>query len=461
MTTGLTRRALTEHRALAALATPLALTQLAQVALTTTDTVMLGRLGATALAGGGLAIVLFNQLRTMGVGLVTAVGNQVAAAVSRAETTGGVDGGSARDEVRDLVRAAVAVATVAGVLGGLVMVGFGQLLGWLGQDAEVAALTRTMLVTLAPGLLPCLWFQALRQYSVGMRRPRALLVITLVSIVINAGLNLLLGFGAGSWPGLGVAGIGTATSLVYLLTFGLLYRAVRRDPELAPALSLAGWRASAPTVRRLLRLGFPIAATYGSEAGFFSVVALVMGGFSAAALAAHTVVNQLVYIVFQASVGASHGASILVSREWAAGRRDTPARLARTALTQGALIVAAVAVVYLVAPGAMLGLFLDATDPADAAALVVAGQLLMVAAVLQFADSAQNIGVGLLRGLDDTTGGFRATLIGYWLVGLPVALVLGLPLGLGPVGVWLGLLTGLTATAALLLARYTRRLHRP
>jgi MATE family multidrug resistance protein len=79
----------------------------------------------------------------------------------------------------------------------------------------------------------------------------------------------------------------------------------------------------------------------------------------------------------------------------------------------------------------------------------------VVAAVLQFADSAQNIGVGLLRGLDDTAGGFRATIVGYWAVGLPAVLLVGLALGLGPVGVWLGMLAGLATTAALLLRRYS------
>lgn len=451
------RPALREHRALAALASPIAVTQLAQVALTTTDMIMIGMLGAVSLAGGGLAIVLFNQLRTMGVGVVTAVGNQVAAAAARARYRGEPPDA----EIRDVLRAAFAVATAAGVVGAVVMLGLGHALQWLGQDAEVAALTRTMLVALAPGLLPCLWFQALRQYSVGMRRPRALVWITVVSIVVNAGLNVVLGFGLGPVPRLGLAGIGTATSLVYLLSFGLLYAAVRADSVLAPMLSVTGWRAPLATVRRLLRLGFPIAATYGSEAGFFSVVALVMGGFGAAALAAHTVVNQLVYVVFQISVGISHGASILVSERWATKRTDASARLARTALVQGTAVAAAVAVIYLLAPGAVLGVFLDPDVPADAATLAVAGQLLMVAIVLQFADSAQNIGIGLLRGLDDTTGGFRATLIGYWLIGLPVALLLGRLLGLGPVGVWLGLLGGLATTAALVLRRYLRALRSP
>jgi multidrug resistance protein, MATE family len=441
-------RAASEHRALAALAAPIAVTQLAQVALTTIDTVMIGLLGAQALAGGGLAIVLFNQLRTMGVGLVTALGNQVAAVAARAEHTAGP---AALDDVRDQVRAGFALATGAGLVGALLMVGLGRSLTWLGQDPAVADMAATMLVALAPGLLPCLWFQVLRQYSVGMRRPLALMWITVVSIGVNAGLNALLGFALG----FGLAGIGAATTLVHVLSFAMLCAAVRRDDALAPMLSLAGWRARPATVRRLTGLGVPIAATYGSEAGFFSAVALVMGGFGAAALAAHTVVNQLVYVVFQVSVGISHGSSILVSRELAAGRPSAASRLARTALLQGACVAAAAGVLYVAAPRAVLAAFLDATDPADAAAVAVATHLLVVAAVLQFADSAQNIGVGLLRGLDDTAAGFRATLVGYWAVGLPAALLLGLPLGIGPVGVWLGLLVGLATTAMLLLRRYT------
>lgn len=451
-----------DHRALAALAAPIALTQLAQVALTTTDTIMIGALGAEALAGGGLAIVLFNQVRTMGVGLVTAVGNQIAGAVAKAEHRGEHSTSEdSVDEARDVVRSALAVGTLAGLLGAMLLVAVGQSLNRLGQDAEVAELANTMLVALAPGLVPCLWFQALRQYTVGMRRPRALVWITSVSIGVNVALNALLGFGLGPVPAFGLAGIGTATTLVYLLSFAMLTVAIRRDPALAPALSLAAWRARGATIRRVARLGVPIAATYGSEAGFFSVVALVMGGFGPAVLAAHTVVNQLVYVVFQISVGLSHGSSILVSREMATGRRSGAARMARTALLQGAAVAGVVAVPYLVAPDLVLGVFLDATDRADAAAISVATSLLVVAAFLQFADSAQNIGVGLLRGLDDTAAGFRATLIGYWVVGLPAALLLGEFAGLGPVGVWLGLLGGLAATAVLLLRRYARALPAP
>jgi MATE family multidrug resistance protein len=445
-----------DSRALAALAVPLALTQLAQVTLTTTDTVMMGNISTEALAGGGLALVIFNQLRTMGVGLLTAVGNQVAAAAARAEVapTEAADGHS---ELRELLRAALALASVAGVVGAILIGLSGEAIGWLGQSKEVVDRARPVLWALAPGLVPCLWFQAIRQFTVGMRRPQALLKITLASVAGNASLNWVLIHGTFGLPRLGLVGIGLATSLVYLLSGAALYLSARRDPELAPLLSLRIWHAHRSTLRRLVRLGLPIAATYGSEAGFFSVIALIVGTFGTAALAAHAAVNQLVYIVFQIAVGLSHAASISVSRTVALGHPQATARLARTALACGAIAMTLLAVVYLLEPHLVLRLFFDPNRSSDDAALSIATNLLMIAAVLQFFDCAQNIGIGLLRGLDDTASGFRITLVGYWLIGLPLAWLMGKATGHDTVGVWIGLLIGLAATATLLLRRYASR----
>ncbi|MFD0260990.1 MATE family efflux transporter [Kitasatospora indigofera] len=480
---------LRDSRLLAALAVPLALTQLAQVALTTTDTVMMGVLGTEALAAGGLALVVFNQLRTMGVGLVSSVGNQIATVSAQAEpATGRPDtepsaaarpaaqpdaapsaaaqpapartaaAETADDRIRALVRAALAVATLAGIAGGVLMVLIGQAASLLGQDAGVAARAQQMLHALAPGLVPCLWFQAIRQFTVGMRRPQALLRITVASVAVNAALNWAFVHGGWGLPALGLTGIGVATSMVHLLSFLALYASARRDPGLAPLLSLAFWKADPATVRRLLGLGTPIAATYGSEAGFFSVTALLAGSFGTAALAAHTAVNQLVYVVFQVTVGLSHAASINVSREIALGEHAAARRIRATALACGAGVMAVVGAVYLTLPQLVLRPFFDPGAAADRQGLGIATGLLAVVALLQFFDCAQNIGVGLLRGLDDTGSGFRLTLVGYWLVGLPAAWLLAYPLGGQTRGLWLGLLLGLATTAALLLRRFGRAL---
>ncbi|WP_054816205.1 MATE family efflux transporter [Nocardia arizonensis] len=442
-----------DGRRLTALAAPIVLTQLAQIAVSTTNIALMGTLGVRQVAAGGLAIVLFNQVRTMCVGLVTGTGNQIAGAVGAA----GKRGESADDEVRAVVRSSFLIATLAGLLGGMILIGLGWSLRWLGQDAGVLADARPLMVALAPGLLPCLWFQVLRQYTVGMQRPQALLMVTLGSVALNPALALAFMHGWAGLPALGLTGIGMATTLVFLLGFGALYLMVRRDEELGRALALRPWPVHLSTVRSELRLGTPIALTYGSEAGMFSVLALVMGGFGPAALAAHNVVYQIIYIVFQVAIGISHGASILVSHAVARDEFGRARTVAWLALRHAAIVAAVTGVVYVVAPDMVLRPFLE---PGDTATIEIAHTLLLIGIVLQFFDAAQNIGTGLLRGLKATKAGLRLSLVGYWVVGLPAALLLAFPLGLGAAGVWWGLTAGLATTAVLMVRRYFALLDR-
>lgn len=437
----------TDSSALARLATPIALTQLAQIAVSTTNLALMGTLGVREVAAGGLALVLFNQIRTMCVGLITGTGNQIAGALGAA----GKRGGSADDEVRAVVRAAFVIATIAGLLGGALLVGLGWVLPWLGQDAAVLELARPMMIALAPGLLPCLWFQVLRQYTVGMQRPQALLLVTLGSVALNLVLALAFIHGWAGIPVMGLTGVGIATSLVFLITFGVLWAMVRHDEQLGRTLPSTPWPVRWSTVREELRLGTPIALTYGSEAGMFSVLALVMGSFGPAALAAHNVVYQIIYIVFQVAIGISHGASILVSHAVARDEFSHARALAWLALRMAAVLAIVTGFVYVLAPDLVLAPFLDAGDTDTVA---IAHTLLLIGIVLQFFDAAQNIGTGLLRGLKETSAGFRLSLVGYWGVGLPAALLLAIPLHLGAAGVWWGLTAGLATTAALMLRKY-------
>jgi multidrug resistance protein, MATE family len=441
-----------DGRQLTALAAPIAMTQLAQVAVSTTNIALMGSLGVDQVAAGGLALVLFNQIRTMCVGLITATGNRVATAVSLAEKRNT----RADNEIRDVLRASLLISTVAGIAGAAVLIGLGWALRWLGQDADVLAQARPMMVALAPGLLPCLWFQAIRQYTVGMQRPQALLLVTLGSVALNLVAALALMHGWAGLPALGLTGIGVATSLVFLITCVVFWAMVRHDAVLGPTLPIRMWPVRWSTIAAELRLGTPIALTYGSEAGLFSVLALAMGTLGPAALAAHNVVYQLVYIAFQVAIGLSHGASILVSRAAAREEFRRARGLARLALRHAAVVVALVAVLYIATPDLVLRPFLTSHDSET---VQLAHTLLLIAIVLQFFDATQNIGNGLLRGLHDTRAGFRLSLVGYWAVGLPVALLLAFPAGLGAAGVWWGLTAGLATTATLMLRRYFALLH--
>nr|WP_292976646.1 MATE family efflux transporter [Mycobacterium sp.] len=444
-------------RQLTALAAPIAGVQFAQVALTATDLAIMGLIGVQAIAAGGLAATLYNLMRTMCVGVVTAVGNLVAGAAGRGEARSGTDrpDEQAQNEIRQITRSAFLVATVAAGLLGVALIGLGYVLPLFGLDEGVLRLARPMMIALAPGLVPMVWLNVLRQFSVGMRRPGPLLAVSIAAIAMNAALDLVFIYGLLGLPKLGLAGIGLATTLVQVATVVAFYWIVRRDSQLAPLLSIHGWKADAQMARNIARLGIPISLTYGSEAGITSLAAVVMGTFGPIALAAYNVVNQLTRIAFQVSIGLSHGASILISRAVGRADKEHAQQIATAALVLGWLTTALIGLVYVSAPNLVLRPFLN---PADSSTMMLAKLFLLFAIVQQIVDFTQNISVGLLRGIGNTTSGFRVTSIGYWMVGLPTMLLLAFPAHLHGPGVWIGLSTGFAATAVLLLRRFHRDL---
>lgn len=442
------------YRPLIAVASPIAGIQLAQVALTTTDLVMMGSLSLRAIAAGGLAITLYNQLRTMCVGVVTAVGNLVAGAAGRGEARSGTRqlDERAREEVSQIGRSSFLVATLVGLLGGVLLVALSYALTLFGQDSLVLELARPTMMALAPGLIPMLWLNVLRQFAVGMRRPGSLLGVTCASIAVNAGLDGGFAYGWFGFPVLGLPGIGLATTVVQLLNFGAFLAILRRDRILSPLLSIQAWKADAATVRSVLRLGVPISLTYGSEAGITSVATLMMGNFGPAALAAQNVVNQLAYIVYQVNIGLSQGSSVLVSRAIGQGNGAEARHIARRAISLGFAIMTVVGLAYILIPLPILRLFLE--KDADPTVESMARTLLFFAIAQQFLKGTQNINIGLLRGLGNTRGGFRITLVGYWVIGIPAMLLFAYGLHMRGPGVWTGLCAGFGATAILLLRRF-------
>ncbi|MFE5094265.1 MATE family efflux transporter [Streptomyces sp. NPDC056638] len=214
------------------------------------------------------------------------------------------------------------------------------------------------------------------------------------TVAVDAGLNWVLIHVNFGLPRLGLSGIGVATSSGCFLSFLALYAAARRDSALGSLLTLNFTKSDPATVKRLIGPGIPIAATYGSEAGFFSITALMAGSFEPAALAAHTAVDQLVRIVFQVAVGLSRAASINVSRQLALGRHEDARRIKNTALSCAAAVMSVVGVVYLTLPQLVLEPFLDSGSADSDRALTIATRLLTVTAFPQFFDCAQNIGAG-------------------------------------------------------------------
>jgi MATE family multidrug resistance protein len=126
-------------------------------------------------------------------------------------------------------------------------------------------------------------------------------------------------------------------------------------------------------------------------------------------------------------------------------------RTGLTAFGAGAGVMSIAALAFLLFPAALARLMTD-----DASVLRAAAPLLVVAAVFQISDGVQGVGAGVLRGAGDTRYTFKASMIGHWLVGFPIAIALGILGPFGVTGLWWGLCAGLSAVAAGLLGRFLR-----
>ncbi|WP_157135932.1 MATE family efflux transporter [Teichococcus cervicalis] len=437
---------LAEIRAMLALAWPIALTNLSQTALVLTDTLFLGRLGEVPLAGATLGGNLYFIAMALPFGLA------FAAAAMLAQERGRVTR-HMREMRRTLRQAAWAMLPLFLVLGTLLWHAEAILLA-SGQEPELAAAAQTYTRALLWGMPFYYGFLLLRGFLSALQRPNPALWVAGGGILLNALLVWLMVGGGLGLPSLGVWGAGLTSAIANTAMFLALALWIRLDRRLS-RFRLAGrfWRADGRRMAELMRIGLPIAGAMLLEIGIFSATALVMGWFNASAVAAHAVALQVAGACFMIPMGIGQAATARVGL--AAGAHDARAawRAGWTAIGLGAGFMFATALLLLTLPHAIAGLFL-AGELTETRAL--AASLLMMAGIFQLADGVQAVAAGALRGLKDTTVPMLFAALGYWGLGLPIGLGLGFPGGWGPLGIWVGLASGLGFVAVMLTLRWQR-----
>ncbi len=439
-----------EARATVRLSYPLVLTNLAQALIHATDVVLLGWVGASTLAAGTLGVNIFTPFLIFGMGLMTATAPMIAREIGRRAS-------SVRD-VRRTVRQAMWAAVIVSLIGWAVLWHAEQLLVLLGQDRNLAREAAKFVRAVQWGLLPFLWFVVLRSFVSGLERAQWVLAIGAAAVIFNAVVNYGLIFGRLGLPQLGLSGAGIGSALTNALMFLGLAAVVVRDRRFR-RYRLFGhfWRPDWKRFADVWKLGLPIAVTLALEVTVFNAAVFLMGWFGTAALAAHAVALQLAALTFMVPLGLSQAATVRVGL--AAGRGD-PAGIARagwTAFALGTGFMALTGIVMVAMPDLLVGLFLDPAVPENRPVMALAVSFLMVAALFQVVDGAQAVGAGMLRGLHDTTLPMIFAAFGYWVVGIGVGWWLAFEAGMGGVGIWLGLATGLAVVSVLMLWRWMAR----
>ncbi|MGY4509468.1 MATE family efflux transporter [Bradyrhizobium sp. USDA 3650] len=423
----------------------MALMQLGQVAMMATNVALIGRIGVEALAAAALGGTIYFVGVYFGTGLLAPVAAFAARAF--AEDNLGV--------VRRALRMGLWAALIVSVpIIGLLLTGE-QMLLVLDQAPGAARLAQEYLFGLGWGALPALWFAAIRSFMVAVKRPKPVLWITVAAVPVNAMLVYVLIWGECGLPTLGLFGAGLGTALVNCATFltSLWYVTMGgpfRDYRVLARL----WRPDWTMMRQLILIGTPVSIAFLTEYGVVSAAALMMGVIGTTAVAAHQITFQVATILIRIPFGIGIAASVRVGH--ALGRKDGPGiqRAGLAAMFLGVVIAAVLTIGVITARSQIAELFLGETVDDANATTGLAAHLLLIGSSSFIPAAMYSVAAGSLRGLKDTRVPLLFALIGYWFVGCCSSYILGLKIGLGASGVWMGLSIGTAVYAALLIIRF-------
>jgi len=433
-------------KAVLILGLPLIGSHIAQMAIQITDTVMMGWYGVPDLAAMVLAGSVFFLLFIVGSGFAFAVMPMVANAA----------GANDDAQVRRVTRMGFWASAFFAVFVLPIMWWSKALLLLLGQEPVVASLAQDYLRIAAAGLLPSLFVMVIKSYLAALERTQIVLWVTIVGAVLNGVLNYALIFGNWGAPELGIQGAAIASVMMPIASIPLLLIYIARNmPE--HALFQRIWRFDRVAFGQVFRLGLPIGLTNLAETALFSATAIMMGWVGTLELAAHGIALQWTAVAFMVHVGLSNAATVRAGR--AVGRVDDVGlrRGGITTLVMALALSCITVVLFLSVPDLLIGVFLDRAEPARDQITAIGIGLLAMAALFHVADSAQVIALGLLRGVQDARVPLIMAVISYWLVGMPAGYLFGFTFGYGAVGIWMGLLCGLTLAAVLLNYRFWTR----
>lgn len=437
-----------ELRATFALAWPLVIAQLAQNALHTTDVILLGWLGPTYLAAGTLGTTFFTPFLLFGVGVVGAVAPLVAQA----------RGARNIKAIRRVVRQGFWVATLLATMLLPIVMQIRPIYLLLGQDPTITGMAEEFVQVIAWSLFPALGIIALRSFLSAFDATRAVLVITVLGVVVNALIAYALIFGNFGMPRLELRGAATATLItnivmfVVMLVYVIRHRRFRRFNIL-----IRFWKPDWGHFRSIFVIGTPIALTVLAEVGMFTAAALLMGRIGTDEIAAHAVALQCASMAFMVPLGLGIAATVRVGVAYGRKDREGIRKAGWMSFMLGTAFMTVSCLAFLFFGQPIVSLFLNPAVEANANAAGLAVGFLAIAGIFQLADGAQVTAAHALRGLSDTKVPMLFAIFGYWLVGLPTSYVLGIVLDWRGIGVWTGLAVGLTFVAVVLVSRFALR----
>lgn len=423
------------------LAWPSIVENLLHASLQVATLALVARLGATAIAGVGVA----NQVMIIAISSFFAV--SVATTVLIAYNIGARNLAEATSAAKQSYFVGAVLSAVVTVLGLLFAP---QFIALLGAAPDVVAVGGTFLRIEAVGTI----FMVTMMISGGILRgtgdTRTPMLVTGVMNFVNVGVSVPLIFGWGPIPAGGIAGAAWAHIIARILGCGVLLAICVRGSN---GVSIAGWDGWVPRrdlLNRLVAIGLPNMGEALLRSGGMVIFAAAIVSLGTTAFAAQQVANLYWQLALFPGFGFATAAMTLTGQSLGAGRPERVRKVTALA-AQGCLIwMTAMGLIYFAfGPWLVLPFSGDSQEIRQQAADALK--------VICFSLPIQAIAftlAGSLRGAGDTRWPMLTTGLGMWLVRVPAAWVFGIALGLGVPGAYIGLILDAALLLVLNLWRY-------
>jgi MATE family multidrug resistance protein len=332
---------------------------------------------------------------------------------------------------------------------------FGGIVTKLGQDTEVAMYAHPYLILMGWAIIPMSLFLTIKQFSDGVELTKWPMYLSLATIPLNALLNYLLIYGNWGFPRLELVGAGYATLISRTCIMVAMLILISKKALYKEYLDIwyTNWRIRKADLIRILKIGIPTSFQYAMESWAFAFSGIMMGWLGSKALAAHQIALSLASFTFMGAMGISAAGSIKVGAAY--GRQNKPEMRSAgyTTLKLSLWYGIFCAVIFVSARKYLPYLFNNESDVVQLASV-----LLIFAALFQVSDSAQATGVSICRGRQDVFYPTLFVILAYWVIGIPLGYASAFIWNLGPIGIWIGFLSGLSASAILLNWRFFHKL---
>ena len=433
------------------LAYPIILGMLGHTLVGIVDNVMVGKLGATELAAVSLANSFVFLGMSLGIGFSTAITPLIAEA----------DGENSLVKGRSIFHHGLVLCTILGfTLFGLIYLSK-PLIIYMGQPEEVVEMAKPFLDLVAFSLIPLVIFQGYKQFADGKSETKYAMWANLLCNVVHLFLNIVLIYGFWIFPKMGMLGAAFGTVISRFIMLIYMHFALKSKAKFQPYFEGFSLKAIGKSMNaKIIKLGLPSAMQMFFEVALFTGAIWLCGIIGKTSQAANQIALSLATFTFMFVAGLSAAAMIRVGNQKGIHDYRKLRIVAQSLFLLGIIIQTAFALIFVLVHTILPQYFIDTDNinklVENTEVIKIAANLILIAAIFQISDGIQVVVLGALRGLQDVLYPMIITFIAYWIVGFPISIYLGLYTDLKAIGVWIGLLAGLTIAAIFLYIRFNK-----